>query len=83
MKTKGAISTKKNLTNFVLLALEKTVDGIVRYDDLIHHSHQYAWGSGWDRSLKKASLSQALKRLRENGLADFVDDEKLMIKLTD
>lgn len=83
MKTKGAISTKKNITNFILLALEKAVDGYVRYDDLIHHSYQYAWGGGWDRYLKKASLSQALKRLRENGLVDFIDDEKLIVRLTD
>lgn len=83
MKTKGAISTKRNITNFILLALEKAVDGYVRFDDLIHHSKQYAYGSGWDFPLKKASLAQALKRLRENGLVDFVDDEKIMVRLTD
>lgn len=83
MKTKGAISTKKNITNFILLALEKAVDGYVRFDDLIHHSKFYAYGSGWDFPLKKASLAQALKRLRENGLVDFIDDEKLMFGLTD
>lgn len=83
MKTKGAISTKKNITNFILLVLEKAVDGYVRFDDLIHHSGRYAYGAGWEYPLKKASLAQGLKRLRENGLVDFVDDEKLMIRLTD
>lgn len=77
------MGTKRSISKFILLALEKAVDGFVRYDDLIHHSHQYAWGSGWDKSLKKSSLSQALKRLRENGLIDFVDDQKLAYRLTD
>ena len=77
------MGTKKSLSNLILLILEKTVDGYVRYDDLIHHSHQYAWGGGWDKQLKKASLAQALKRLRERGLVDLVSDEKLAYRLTD
>lgn len=77
------MGTKKSLTNFILLVLEKAVDGYVRYDDLIHHSYSYAWGSGWDKSLKKSSVSQALKRLRERGLIDFMSDEKLTYRLTD
>ena len=77
------VGTKKSLTNFILLALEKTVDGYVRFDDLIHHSGQYAYGGGWDKSLKKADLAQALKRLRERGLIDFVNDDQLAYRLTD
>ncbi len=83
MKTRGAISTKKNLTNFILLALEKTVDGYVRLEDFAYNPGYYAYGDGWDFPLKKASLSQALKRLRENGLVDLVDNEKLILRLTD
>lgn len=83
MKTKGAISTKKNITNFILLVLERAVDGYVRFDDLIHHSGRYAYGAGWEYPLKKASLAQGLKRLRENGLVDFIDDEMLAVRLTD
>ncbi|QQG43143.1 MAG: hypothetical protein HYW45_02995 [Candidatus Daviesbacteria bacterium] len=74
---------KKSLTNFILLVLEKTVDGIVRYDDLIHHTHQYAWSGGWKKPLKKSELSQALKRLRENRLIDLIDDKNLIYRLTD
>lgn len=77
------MGTKKSLTNLILLILEKSLDGYVRYDDLIHHSSQYAWGGRWDKSLNKSSLSQALKRLRERGLIDFISDEKLAYKLTD
>lgn len=74
---------QKSLTNLILLVLEKTVDGYVRFDDLIHHSSYYAYGGGWDKPLKKSELTQSLKRLRERGLIDFVDDEKLAYRLTD
>ncbi len=83
MKKKGAISTKKNITNFILLALEKAVDGYVRFEDFAYNPGFYAYGSGWDFPLKKSSLAQGLKRLRENGLVDFIDDEKLLVRLTD
>lgn len=75
--------TRKGLSNFVLLALEKTIDGYMRFDDLIHHSGRYAYGDGWDRTLNKSALSQAIKRLRQGGLIEFIDDEKLLIRLTD
>ncbi|MBI2017695.1 hypothetical protein HYS92_01445 [Candidatus Daviesbacteria bacterium] len=74
---------KKVITNLILLTLEKAIDGYIRYDDLIHHSHQYAWGSGWDKSLKKSDLAQALKRLRENGLVELIDEKSLIYRLTD
>lgn len=83
MKTKGALSTKKNITNLILLSLEKAVDGYVRFEDFAYNLGYYAYGSGWDFTLKKASLAQSLKRLRENGLIDFIDDEKLLVRLTD
>ncbi|MBI2039832.1 CRISPR-associated endonuclease Cas2 [Candidatus Microgenomates bacterium] len=77
------MGTKNSIAKFILLTLEKSIDGYVRYDDLIHHSYSYAWGAGWDRPLKKASLAQAVKRLRERGMIDFVSDEKLAYRLTD
>lgn len=77
------MGTKNSLTNFILLALEKAIDGYARYDDLIHHTNQYAWGGRWDKPLNKSTLSQALKRLRERGLIDFVSDGKLAYRLTD
>lgn len=74
---------KKSLGNFILLALEKSVDGYVRFDHLIHKPYLYAYHGWWDRPLKKSALALTIKRLRENGLIDFVDDEKLTIRLTD
>lgn len=67
---------KKSLTNLILLILEKTVDGYVDFDDFIHHPL-------WERPFKKSDLSQGLKRLRERGLIDFIDDDKLAYRLTD
>ncbi len=75
---------KGSLSEFALLALEKAVDGYVRYDDLIHHSYSYAWGSGWDKPFKESMLSQAIKRLRQKGLIEYEDQKtnQIIIKLT-
>lgn len=67
----------------ILLVLEKAVDGYVRFDDLIHKPKYYAYGGGWDYPLNKSVLSNAIKRLRENGFIDFINDEQLLLKLTD
>ena len=63
--------------------LEKTIDGYVRMDDFINNPKYYAYGGGWEYPLKKAALAKALKRLRENGLIDFIDDKTLIFRLTD
>ena len=66
-----------------LLALEKTVDGYVRLEDFLYKPGYYAYGSGWEYPLDKAALSKALKRLREKGLIDFIDEKELVFRLTD
>ncbi len=68
--------TKKPLTNTILLALEKSVDGYVKFEDFINHPHKYLYG--YPKMIKKPLLAQALKRLREKGLVDFIDEEKLL-----
>lgn len=75
------METKKSLTNKILLALEKTVDGYVRFEDFTYNSWFYA--RGIERNLKKAELAQALKRLRERGLVELISDKELAIRLTD
>ena len=62
------MKVRKGLSNFILLTLEKSVDGLVRINDLLNHSGYYAYGGGWDYPLNKSALSQALKRLREGEL---------------
>jgi DNA-binding transcriptional regulator PaaX len=73
---------KKSLSNVVLLALEKSVDGVVRINDFARNTGYYAYGNGWNYPLDRSALSKTLKRLRENGLVDFTSDEKIAIRLT-
>ena len=74
------MNVKRRITDFVLLSLEKSIDGYVRFDDFAEHHYRYHYGIP---ELKKTALSQALKRLREGGLIELVSDEKLAYRLTD
>lgn len=80
MKAKGTLSTKRSLTNLILLVLEKSVDSYVRFEDFTTHYYRYHYGIP---ELKKSSLAQALRRLRENGLVELIADKELMVRLTD
>lgn len=71
---------RKGLSNAVLYALEKAVDGYVRLEDFAYNPGRYAYGD--PDFLKKSSLAKAIKRLRESGLIEFVDDQKLAIRIT-
>lgn len=71
---------KKAVTDLILLTLEKVVDGYVRFEDFAYHHYRYHYGIP---ELKNASIAQALKRLREGGLVELIDDEKLIYRLTD
>lgn len=70
---------KNSLSYFILLALEKAVDGYVAFDDLIHNPKLAG------RDLKQSELSQALKRLREKGYIkrDSTDSNEIILKLSD
>lgn len=72
---------KQSLANILLLALEKSIDGYVRVEDFLYNTHIYA--KGYERNIKKPLLSQAISRLRKKGLVDFLDDKKLLLKLTE
>lgn len=67
---------KKSLTNLVLLALEKSVDGYVAFEDFIYNPLL-------ERPVKKSALALALKRLRQNGLVELISDKDLTYRLTD
>lgn len=75
------MNRKNSLGDLVLLGLEKTIDGYVRLEDFLSHTHIYA--RGYDRSLKKASFAQALRRLRQKGFVEFINEKEILIKLTD
>lgn len=74
---------KETIGKMVLLALEKAVDGYVRFEDFTYHHYRYHHGIP---ELKKASLAQALKRLREKGFIERVtekDEGKIILRLTE
>lgn len=77
------MNKRKSLSKFILLMLEKSVDSYIRIEDFLYKPGYYAYGSGWEYPLKKSTLAKTLKRLRENGLIDFIDDETLVFRLTD
>ncbi len=68
---------KKVITNSILLALEKAIDGYVAFEDFAYNPLLVG------RDLKKSELSLALKRLRENGFVELIDDREMVIRLTD
>lgn len=61
---------KGSLSYVILTALEKAVDGYVRFEDFTYHSYIYA--QGYDRPLKKSELARAFKRLRDKGIIEKV-----------
>ncbi len=69
-------SKRKVLTDLVVLALEKSIDGYVKFEDFIYNPLL-------ERPVKKSDLSQALKRLREQGFIELVSDKELALRLTD
>lgn len=72
---------KGSLTEIILIALEKTVDGYIRLQDFTYNPARYVYGD--PSSLKKSNLSQAIKRLRQKGLIqESLKDSELVIKLT-
>lgn len=80
----GLYLKKGSLSQALLTALEKTIDGAVRLEDFVYNSGFYAYGSGWQYPLKKAALSKAIFRLKERGLIKTEGNEiGLTLKLTD
>ena len=77
------MNKRKSLSKFILLMLEKSVDGFVRLEDFLYKPGYYAYGNGWEYPLDKSVLATTLRRLRENGLVDFIDDKILAARLTD
>jgi len=83
MAAKLPENKKRKVTNLVLLALEKAIDGYVRMEDFLYNPGYYAYGDGWSYPLNKASLAKALQRLRIRGFIELIEDQELIIRLTD
>lgn len=70
-------SKRKVLTDLILLVIEKSIDGYVKFEDFAYNPLLVG------RDLKKSELAQAIRRLREKGLVEFISDEELSLRLTD
>src|SRR3989344_1739666 len=75
---------KGSLTYHLLYALEKTVDGLVLLDDFTYNFWKYTDGPNLDpNGLKKSSVSEAIRRLREKGYIEKeLSEGKTILKLT-
>lgn len=71
----------KGLGKYVLLALENSIEGYLRAEDFIYNPHKYLYG--YPREINKPLILQAIKRLKEKGLVEYVDLGKVVFKLTD
>ena len=69
-------STRKTISDLIILILEKSIDGYVSLEDFIYNPLL-------ERPVKISELAQALKRLRKQGLVELISDEELNIRLTD
>lgn len=74
---------KNSLNYFILLALEKSIDGVVYFNEFVNNPGYWAYGTG--KQVNKSELSQAIKRLREKGLIikDIKNDNQIFFKLSD
>lgn len=73
---------RKSLNYFLLLAIEKAVDGYMCFDDFVNNSKDYAYGR--ERNLRKSDFALAIRSLRERGLVKTeVDEGKIIITLTE
>lgn len=74
---------KESLSDYLLKALEKTVDGLVFLEDITYHSYKYSQGSNIF-SPKKSAISKAIRRLRESGYieTEVSDERRIILKLT-
>lgn len=75
------MNTRASIGDYLLIALETTVDGYIRLEDFLYNTHIYA--KGYERPLKRSSFAKTLRRLREKGLIEVANETEIIIKLTD
>ncbi len=73
------MKVKDSLSKAILYSLEKSIDSYIKFEDFIYNPHRYIYG--YPRVLNKSKISQALKRLRERGLIDFVGTREILVRL--
>lgn len=69
-------SKRRVLTDLVLLAIEKSVDGYLKFEDFIYNPLL-------ERPVKKSEFSRIIKRLREQGFIELISENEISSRLTD
>lgn len=69
------------MNKFILLALENSIEGYLRAEDFIYNPHKYLYG--YPRKINKPLILQAIERLKEKQLIEYVGLGKVVFKLTD
>ena len=75
------MGSKLSIADILLISLEKTIDGYLQIEDFLYNPHLYRYG--YPREIKKSSLMKTIKRLREKGAVECINEDMLIIKLTE
>ena len=74
---------KGSISDYLLIALEKAVDGVVKLDDMTYNSWKYTSGSDINPGSKKSSMATAIRRLREKGYIEKeINERGVVLRLT-
>lgn len=71
----------KGLAKFILSAVENSLEGYLRAEDFIYNPGKYLYG--YPKKINKPLILQAIKRLKEKQLIEYVDVGEVVFKLTD
>lgn len=75
------MSITPSLSDLVLLSLEKSVEGYLKFIDFTYHPLRYF--SGYSKNINKNTILKTIRRLKQRGLIEFTGEEELLLKLTD
>lgn len=72
---------RNSLSFYILLALERAIDGTVYFNEFVNNPGYWAYGTG--KEVDKSIISQAIKRLREKGYVQTINEDQVLMKLTE
>ena len=73
---------KNSLSDYLLIGMEKAVDGLILLEDMTYHSYKYS--GGMVPGPKKSAIAKAIVRLREAGYVEkeISDERRIILRLT-
>lgn len=73
---------KYSLSTIILTAIEKSIEGYIQIEDFIYNPGKYVYGA-YDRPITKNKVITTIRRLKQKGTIDYLDDQQLVLKLTE